>query len=90
MTKRKIYNINGTGDFGIDLDKVLCFYLGCPESYGAINNTFLYILIGNQITQPQPLKLHYSECNFINKENLKIEKSVEQLYKDLIEYFKNE
>lgn len=89
MTNRKIYTLDNT-QLGIDLDKVLCFYISpVPTYHGNEAYLFLYIYIGGKMSAPNhPIQLIYSQGNL--QDSMVIKEEVDTLYKDLIEYFKNE
>lgn len=93
---KKLYNINKQ-EVGIDLSYVVCFYLSQKSNYSI--NTYtnnymgreLIILIGSQYSQPSTISFLYSQPVYIDMKYVdSIDKDVDLLYKDLIEYFRNE
>lgn len=85
---RKLYNINNQ-QMGIDLDKVLCFYIdGTIDTYANKYNNWLNILISDKIGPVHLLKLVYQSA--YSDENNGINPEVNKLYQDLIEYYGKE
>ena len=92
---KKLYKINDN-EFGIDLDKVLCFYIdGEIDTYHNKNIRNLNILIGEAVGNPNTIILTYSRFILKESEPLysyyeeKIDLGVDRLYKDLVEYYKS-
>ncbi len=92
---KKLYNIQGY-EFGIDFDSVLCFYLdGKIDTYHGLHTRYLNILIGGKYGEPTKITQTYSEYTWCSTSGGSgyeemVLKNMDNLYNDLIEYFKNE
>jgi len=93
VKNKRLYNINGA-EMGIDFDNVLCFYHKQTAVYPIGLSYNLYIMIGGKCGEPNIIELleHFIEDNFVlgRKEKFKINKEIDGLYQDLIEYWKEQ